>query len=245
MLFETGPYIASTSIDKNCDERTMITKNRMAVFLVSIAVSVPATTHAMPTTYDGITFPGGDASFADALIDLTFGTPAPTNPNFTDGTAALGPPDYPGNPAGSVSLGAGGTITLQFTDNSLTGSDSDDNDLHIFEIGPDIEDTDVWISTDGSDFLSVGRVTGSTSSIDIDPFLAIGGLSPFTQFSYVRLQDVAELDGTSGSTVGADIDAVGAITSAPPVDVPEPTSLGLFGLGVAVLGFAARRKSRL
>jgi hypothetical protein len=45
-----------------------------------------------------------------------------------------------------------------------------------------------------------------------------------------------------GQSVGADIDAVGAISSAPPAPVHEPATLSLFGLGLG--GLALGRKLR-
>lgn len=134
-------------------------------------------------------------------------------------------------------------MILQFTDNSLTGSGDDAFDLHIFEIGPDVEDTFVAISTNGVDFLDVGKVLGSTSSIDIDPYLSAAGLDAYTQFSFVRLIDDPNEGEITGLTVGADIDAVGAISSAPPVSsVPLPVPGLLLASAVVVAGLRFRRK---
>ncbi|MCL5270970.1 MAG: PEP-CTERM sorting domain-containing protein, partial [bacterium] len=123
--------------------------------------------------FHGVEFPGGAASFADAVVSydpLAWGGPAPTAP-YQIASEALGAPDYPEGPTeGYVSLGRGGVIVLRFTDNSLTGSNNSDNDLWIFEIGPDVEDTFVWVSKDGATWDSVGKVTGSTRGIDIGAF---------------------------------------------------------------------------
>ena len=195
---------------------------------------------AASVIHDGIEFPGGNASFADAYQDVIVGDPAPTAGNF-DPNAALGAPD-----GSAYSLGQGGYMTLQFTDNSLTGSNDDAADLHIFEDGPLLEDTFVWISQDANDWLSLDKVEGSTSSIDIDPFLSGAGIDPFTQFSYVRLQDDPNENTGHVTYAGADIDAVGAITSAAPVEpdpvasVPEPGTLGLCAAGL--LGLWGRRR---
>lgn len=171
--------------------------------------------------YGGIEFPDGSISFADSVVsyDPGFGGGnTPTDPNFTDPSMALGIPDY-ANPIGTVALGAGGRLVLQFVDNFLTGSDDSGADLHIFEIGPNIEHTTVDISVDGLIWTNVGTANGSTSSIDIDQF----GFNSSDLFSYVRLTDVRNQGSTGGPTVGADIDAVGAISTAPSA-VPDASS---------------------
>ena len=147
----------------------------------------------------------------------------------------------------SVSLGRGGVIVVEFTDNALTGSGNSDADLHIFEIGSDVEDTFVEISQDGINFIDVGKVFGSTSSIDIDPFLAAEGLLSSALFTFVRLTDDPNEGQSSGQFVGADIDAVGAISSAPPptpivAPVPLPAGLVLGATAFAALGVARRRR---
>ncbi|MEL6680219.1 MAG: VPLPA-CTERM sorting domain-containing protein [Pseudomonadota bacterium] len=197
---------------------------------------------AASTTYDGILFPDGDISFADSVKSLNFGNPQPTNTSSLNPLNAVGAPD-----STSVSLGRGGVIVVEFTDNALTGSGNSDADLHIFEIGSDVEDTFVEISQDGINFIDVGKVFGSTSSIDIDPFLAAEGLLSSALFTFVRLTDDPNEGQSSGQFVGADIDAVGAISSAPPptpivAPVPLPAGLVLGATAFAALGVARRRR---
>lgn len=180
---------------------------------------------AQAVIYQGIDFPDGAISFADAVVSydpLFDGGPGPTHLNFTDPAEALGIPDYTGGGTGtgSVSLGDGGRIILEFLDNFLTGSDDAGFDLHIFEVGPDVEDTFVDISKDGAIWHAVGKVSGGISSIDIDSF----GFTSADLFSFVRLTDDTLLDGQGGSTVGADIDAVGAITTIRRAPVPDSSS---------------------
>ncbi|MES2642716.1 MAG: hypothetical protein V4850_24750 [Myxococcota bacterium] len=141
----------------------------------------------------------------------------PTEPHG-GGDNALGAPDYDGvNACESqgvctfVSLGDGGSVTVGFTDNLLAGSDDDTADLCIYEVGPDIEDTLVEISADNATWLPVGTIFGSTTTIDIDAF----GHGSSSLFAYIRLTDDPNEGGQSERTVGADIDAVEALTSVP------------------------------
>lgn len=208
---------------------------------------LPTLAHAIPI--GGVEFPQGAISFADAVVSynpMAWGGPAPSASN-SDPSNALGIPEVPGNtsigacggaPADCpfVSLGRGGSIVLQFIDNALTGSNSSDLDLWIFEVGPDIEDTYVDISSDGVTWNSVGKVFGTTGGIDIDAF----GFGSADMFTYIRLTDDPYEGASSGASVGADIDAVGAISTIY-VPVPEPVTLLLFGAGLVSMGFARRR----
>ena len=198
---------------------------------------------ATPTwsiTIDGIEFPNGVGSFADEVVfysPMYSGGP-PASPPFDDPTQAWGIPNHGGdiNVPDFVSLGNGGVLILKFTDNALTGSNSAADDLWIFEIGPDVEDMYIWISRDGSIWESVGTIGGSVSGVDIDAF----GFDSTDVFSYVKLMD-DPLEGNSNTPrLGADIDAVGAISTV----VPEPASLLLFGLGFGALASRRLRKKR-
>jgi len=147
--------------------------------------------NAFAEIFGGINFPGGASSFADAVIRYNnlFGggppPPTPSNPPYLDPTESLGPPDWV-NPFGSVTLGSGGLLEVRFVDNVLTNSGDASLDLHIFEIGTDIERTFVAIrptaataallgpafdlNADG--FYEVGFALGATDSIDIDSFFS-------------------------------------------------------------------------
>ncbi len=213
-------------------------------FTTALLLSAPA--QAVPI--GGVEFPQGVVSFADSVFSfspgLVGGGTQPTVPHL-GAQNALGVPNYTGDNSCSsqadctfVSLGDGGSLVVQFVDNVLTGSNSNALDLWIFEVGPDVEDMFVEISIDGSTWLSVGAVGGATAGVDIDAF----GYGSSSQFGYVRLTDNGALDGQTGTTVGADVDAVGAISTVRR-SVPEPGTIGLLAAALAAGLLAARRRA--
>ncbi len=225
---------------------------------ISLVLVMGMTGPAFAVDFGGIDFPDGASSFADGVLtydNLFGGGPAPTDSNFLDPLESLGPPDYV-SPLGSVSLGDGGLIELEFTNNLLTNSGDAGLDIHIFEVGPDVEDTFVAIkptaatailldplvydaNTDG--FYEIGKVFGATASIDIDAFFPPAAAGTYT-FEAVQLIDDTDEGGQTGSTVGADIDSVGAISSMfvePPTDNPvagELLSINSSALVITGLG---------
>jgi len=177
-------------------------------------VPLPAGSPSPTASFGGIAFPQGVSSFADEVIDFDpffSGGPRATHPNLQDPAQALGAPDWNGDSeTGAVTLGNGGRVTLRFRDNALTGSGTLAPDLHIFEVGGDVEATSVEISRDGVTWISIGQVAGATASLDIDHM----GFGPADAFKYVRLTDDPNQGNDSSPVyIGADIDAVGAIAS--------------------------------
>lgn len=218
--------------------------------LAALLLACASTATAGPVVYDGVTFPQGDISFADRVVSFTLGDGGVTAPHQNPDNA-LGPPDYDGvfncetlgAPQGEnctfVSLGNGGQLVLEFTDNALTGSSDDGLDLWIFEVGPLVEPTLVDISKDGIEWFHVGGVGGATSGIDIDAF----GFGPSDLFYFVRLTDNCSGSACTGRTAGADIDAVGAISTVA-VSVPEPGSLVLLGMALGLFGAMRLQRAR-
>ncbi|MBP0022207.1 MAG: PEP-CTERM sorting domain-containing protein [Cyanobacteria bacterium SBLK] len=195
---------------------------------------------AIAGTFGGVEFSQGEISFADNLVEYNRGSGVGSEYRLAE--QALGIPDYARRCRGCdyVSLGNGGSLVLEFTDNYLTGSDDNGFDLWVFEIGTAVEATFVEISKDGNNWFDVGKVEGATSGVDLDAF----GFGTGDLFSFVRLTDDPIGAGRSYPSAGADIDAVGAIsTIAKSQNVPEPSGLlGLIGLGL--VGLFGRKRDK-
>ena len=165
------------------------------------------------TTTQGskVVFPGGDISWADAVVSFTPGDPAPRRSR--DPNAALGKPDYQGtddaqDEATYVSIGHGGELVLELSDNVLV--DGKGPDLAIFEIGPEVEPILVAISEDGKNWIDAGRLEGATCVVDMAPFVKAG-----QRFHFVKLADAKAGKSNDSEWPGADINAVGAINTSP------------------------------
>lgn len=178
------------------------------------AASFNGVTSGDTAEYGGISFPAGASSFADRVVkyEPTYsGGPAPDETQ-QDSRQILGVPGQ-----GEMSLGRGGRIRVQFLDNSLAGSGDSRPDLYIFEVGGE-ETTHIDISKDGRRWSPVGTAAGFASGIDIDAF----GFDSSDRFSYVRITDDGDAIGDFALTAGADLVAVGARSSMPPVRRQPP-----------------------
>jgi len=171
---------------------------------------------------------GSGISFADVVLEYSSGCPIADD--FPDG--ALGVSDYDGmntvDEPEFLFLGRGGFIKLAFTNNLLSNSGDNSNDLHIFEVGTAVEPITISLRPNDSftrtqlmlngfedlnsdDFFGITDLGGATSSVDIDNL--IPGYDPGQLvFNAIEIVDLAQLP-CSGSTPGADIDAVCAIFS--------------------------------
>jgi hypothetical protein len=203
-----------------------------------------------------VEFPAGALSFADVLVSYSPGYILSPNTNqiqplppYVEPLNTLGTPDYDLTSAINcsiaanttdckfASLGVLGSLVLRFTDNLLTGSGNSQDDLYVFLAGPG-DDTFVDISSDGINWAAVG-IINSDSGVDIDAF----GHGIGSTFSYVRFTD-APGGQPDGSTVGLDIDAVGAISTVAQVaTVPLPGALWLFASSLISLTIGGRRSA--
>lgn len=147
----------------------------------------------------------GKISFADSLVEFKVGDPAPTK-KYRDSMQCLHEPDYTNYQTPTfVSLGCGGILVVEFTNNGFMNLPGDD--LYIFEVGPSREAAMIEISKDGADWIYAGRIAGGKSSID----LADENIDSDTVFYFLRITDLKEL--CRSISAGADIDAIGAINS--------------------------------
>lgn len=245
----------------------------VAISLGALAIVAALKAATRTNTFYGVRFPAGEISFADAVVSydpviyLDSDRPNVKAP-FNKPSTALGLPNSSNlnNPLPSLSerddvaLGIGGSITLQFTDNLLTGSGNGAPDLWIFEAGGVTESVLVEVSQDGKNWHAVGRTDRERSGIDIDAF----GWGPRDFFSYVRLTDDPQegnhegtwRDGKWLGWGGANIDAVGAISSAtferttpeilsfPPSSRLVWLALLIFAAGLAAGYFLNRKKKK-
>jgi GEVED domain/Dockerin type I domain/Bacterial pre-peptidase C-terminal domain len=162
--------------------------------------------------FGGTLFSGGVQSFGDTIVSYSpniVGGPSPIA-GLQNTNAALGIPNFTGTGEptpgqGAVSLGRGGQMIVQFTNNYLFASGDSRPDLYVFEVG-NFESVKVEVSSDGVRYKDAGTTT-TTGLIDLDAV----GILPAERFFYVRLTDIASQGDVTGDSVGADIDAVGAI----------------------------------
>jgi OOP family OmpA-OmpF porin len=207
-------------------------RKQILLFTASLfALHVGAQSNSQAIYKDGhggfVYTPNGKISFADVLVEFTEGNPkAPVNGGVPE--IVLGEADYNiETRKGFLSLGCGGTLTVRFTDNALTNIEGPD--LYIFEVGSEIEATQLEISVDGTQWISVGEISGGRAEVDIKDFVKEGEV-----FYYVRLTDLK--GGCKGNWPGADIDAIAAIGSVEQVTL---NSSFLFDVGSYTLKPAA------
>ncbi|MEL7358437.1 MAG: PEP-CTERM sorting domain-containing protein [Cyanobacteria bacterium J06560_6] len=224
--------------------------------LSALGFAAAMTQPAAAASFRGIEFSMGEASFADEVVDYSKVYAGgmtkeaayakdwdATAEAFDDPNSVLGVANsswkgnsLPISQRDDYSLGKGGSITVKFTDNFLVGSDDDKDDLWIFEAGGLVEGMFVEISADGNKWESLGEIGGTQhAGIDLDAF----GFTSNDLFSYVKITDNGQNTYNKG-WAGADIDAIGAISSK---EVPEPASLlGLLTIGSFITSSVLKRR---
>lgn len=158
--------------------------------------------------YEQVFIPLGKLAFADSVIAFDEGNPVAKLP-YDDPQESLGEPDFKNHNTDSkpkyVSIGCGGSLTVKFIDNGFIDVPGDD--LVFFEVGPAIEPFELEISTDGIEWIDLGKIDGGSSTIDIGESLSESQQKQI--FQYVRITDLKYF--CKGPTPGSDIDAIGAI----------------------------------
>ena len=148
-------------------------KNIIKIMLLTLLMNTSV--YANPLLVQGVSFPQGPISFADEVVEYRVGNGSKAP--FDKPNAVIALPNgnvCEANKCPSFSLGKHGFITIKFNDNYLTTSGDSSDDLWIFEVGEVVESTAVEISKDGKQWISVGKVEGATSGIDIDAYKANG-----------------------------------------------------------------------
>ena len=150
-----------------------------------------------------VTVPVG--AFAVEVIGFNHGNPWTSDPDNQDPNLTLGLPDSSNaaQSTGDLCLGDRGTIIVRL---GLPFYDGPGDDIYIFEVGPNIEETKVIVSSDLRKWYSIGTAEGRTAGLDLSGKVPAG-----MTFYYVGLTDGdAKSD---GSYPGADIDAVCALNT--------------------------------
>jgi len=153
------------------------------------------------------TVPDGEYSFATRVVEFIPGYPWTSAEDANDQNLVLGLPDYISkNHLGTLPLGYGGIIVVEF---NINITDGEGEDLYVFETGPDVEDTLVEVSRDLVTWYEIGVSGGGTIALDMK-----GKIPEGMSFRYVRITDLKEYD-KNGKWSGADIDAIAGLNVRP------------------------------
>ena len=178
---------------------------------ITFSQDPPAIGRDGPSAHLSVDFPAGDVSFADRVVSLrTAAGPGPIPTLVQNGNEALGAPDYESDvESAAVALGGGGQLTVEFVDNLLTSDGDASPDLAVFEVDAQVEAVAIEVSSDGVLWEHVGLSSGGVSLIDLDAH----GFDANARLRFVRITDDSSDPPGEQPTPGADIDAVGAITT--------------------------------
>ncbi len=147
--------------------------------------------------------PCGVEAPAYQVVDYSVGADGPPA-HARNSLEALGFPDFDDSGdteaeyTGFVTLGCEGSITLKLERGLI---DQPGDDLHVFEIGPQVEPTNLEISANGIDWITYGEISGGKAAVDINAIATTD-----VEYLYVRLTDLKTA--CWGTYPGAEIDAV-------------------------------------
>lgn len=176
--------------------------------------------------------PDGEYSFATRVVEFIKGDPWTTREDAMNPDDVLGLPDREeGKEDNALTLGAGGILTVEF---NIQITDGEGDDIYIFEVGGQLEDTKVEVSSDLLVWHEIGIAKGSTAALDMN-----GKIPENQSFRYLRLVDMKEYP--SGTWPGADIDAIAGLNVKPVTSVwaePEIETAFEYGLVPEILEHA-------
>ena len=141
--------------------------------------------------------------YADQVAGFAAGDPS--NPQLSDPGTTLGPPDFNAdNLSGFLTLGIGGSVTLEFVDN--VALDGPGADIQVWGDPANDEQVKAEASEDGTTYRSFG-IVGESAQLDL-------ALVDLTSARFVRISD--DGDRMLGVSPGAELDAVEALHPAAP-----------------------------
>ena len=155
------------------------------------------------------------SAFASYVVEFAHGDPwRSEGDSNTDSQIAIGLPDGDNSDSsvGDLCLGVNGVLILGFPSYIYDGSG---DDIYVFEVGGNVEETKVEISDDLKTWYEIGIAEGRTAGMDIS-----GKVPEGSGFRYVRLTDTGA--NPSGGWPGADIDTVCGLNTRPLPDEPSP-----------------------
>jgi len=179
------------------------------VFSAPVSCTVQDTSSDVSFKIGPVFIAAGMSAFADSVAHFDPGaigtnTGDEPDPLYRNPAAALGLPQSEAD-SGFVSLGRGGTLILEFTDNRLI--DQPGCDLYISIRNQGNEAARVWVSQDGNFYYFIGTVDNKTNCLDLE------NNAPAGLYRFVKLRDVYNRSEPGLKDMGADIYGLAAVHS--------------------------------